>query len=145
MDDAARMERDLAALAGHEAAFRALAFGRFLLAAPGRAVHFLNLPVSSVRMADMALSWLLAEARGEWWLDGELAEIVHTHLGFGDPQAADYGAFLEDVIAALDAVVGLDADARAAWGRAAAALGPRIGQMRAAWQAQARRGDVSRG
>jgi hypothetical protein len=128
------MERDLEALAGQEAAFREMAFGRFLLAVPGRAGHFLNLPVSSVRMADMALAWLLAEARGEWWLEGEVAEIVHTHLGFGDPGAADYGDFLDDVIAALAGTVGLDADGRAAWEAAAVRLKARVAAMRAAWR-----------
>lgn len=134
MDDAGRIEAAIEALAGREAAFRERAFGRFLLAAPGRSAHFLSLPTSGVRMADMALSWLLAEARGEWWLEGEVAEIVHTHLGFGDPQAADYAAFLDDVIAALEATVGLDAAGRAAFAGAAARLKARVAAMLAAWR-----------
>jgi hypothetical protein len=135
VDDVALIDASLLALGGREAAFREQAFGRFLLGAPGRTVHFLNLPASGVRMADMALGWMRAQAAGEAWLEGEVAEIVHTHLGFGRPGPGDYAAFLDDCIAALDRVVGLDAATRGAWEAAAAGLKPRVAAMLAAWAA----------
>lgn len=133
-DHAALIEQSLAAAADGPPLWPAI-FARFFAAYPHRSLSFLNLDASGPRMTDEALAMMLGLAKGESWVEPLVAELSFTHRNYGVLPDAEYDAFVDMAIDAVEAAVGSawTSAHRVAWEAQAARLTPMIARMRRDW------------
>jgi hemoglobin-like flavoprotein len=134
-DDAALMEASLVAIAERGIDIRHTVFDRFFAAYPDRRATFLNLDVSSVRMADETVQMIFALASGEKWVWPLVAELTFTHRNYGALPMAEYDAFIDMTVEELGTAAGgaWSPDCEAAWRSAAEQLKSMIARAKREW------------
>jgi hypothetical protein len=135
LDDAARMEASLIAVADAGIDIRLPLFERFFAAYPERRPSFISVDAASRRMTDETLQMMFGLASGEPWVWPLVAELVFTHRSYGALPIGEYDAFIDMTVAGLGAAAGeaWSDEAAAAWARSAEALKAMIRKARAEW------------
>jgi hypothetical protein len=133
--DAALMERSLAAAADREAEMRVALFARFLGAYPERRPAFLHMEMTSIRMTNETLGWMLALAEQRRWVWGQVAELVFQHRNYGTLPLEEYAVFIDMAVEELGKVAGdgWSPATAAAWQRQAEALKAMIAHAITEW------------
>ena len=129
------MEATLVLLAERNIEVRHGLYERFFAAFPARRAAFLCPEATSVRMTDETLQMLHGLASDETWVWPLVAELVVTHRAYGALPLREYDAFVDMVVAELEAALGADftPEQQAAWLIQARALKTMIAKAQAEW------------